>query len=87
MPMSELCSGSYKQKHCQSCCAPLNAEFKGASETYCKLCTDEAGNLKSREDVLKGMACWLKCWQPDIDDETALKRAKLFMSAMPAWAE
>lgn len=85
--MGESCCGSYKTKHCHSCCAPLSPEFKGASDKYCKLCTDEAGNLKSREEVLKGMACWLKCWQPDLDDATALKRAEHFMKAMPAWAE
>ncbi|RLB01941.1 MAG: hypothetical protein DRG59_13370 [Deltaproteobacteria bacterium] len=74
-------------KFCLSCGAPLdNPDFKGPSDDYCKCCTDEKGNLKSREDVRHGIANWLKMWQ-DIDDETALRRADYYMKAMPAWAE
>ncbi len=73
---------------CYSCSAPLNMpEFKGPAEHYCKYCTDEKGNLKSREEILKGIAHWIQSWQPDLDEEKALKRAAYFMKAMPEWAD
>ena len=75
-------------KFCYSCSATLEMpEFKGIAEKYCKYCTDEKGNLKSREEIRKGIAGWLKTWQPEIDEETARERATHFMKAMPAWAE
>ncbi len=75
-------------KFCYSCSAPLNMpEFKGPAEHYCKYCTDEKGNLKSREEILKGIAHWLQSWQPDLDEKNALERATYFMKAMPEWAE
>jgi len=66
---------------------PLSADTKGASESYCLYCTDQEGNLKKREDVQNGVSQWLKQWQPGIDDATAMSRAKVYMQAMPAWAE
>jgi len=75
-------------KMCFSCSAPLgNPESKGPSEEYCKYCTDDSGNLKSRDEITDGVAGWLKTWQPDLDDETAQVRAAHFLKAMPAWAE
>lgn len=75
-------------QYCQSCSAPLSApSFKGPSEDYCKHCTDEKGNLKSREEIKMGISMWLKSWQPGLDDEKATVRAEHFMKAMPAWAE
>jgi len=75
-------------KMCYSCAAPLGtADFKGPADNYCKYCTDENGNLKSREEIQKGIAEWFKGWQPNIDDEKALARAALYMKSMPAWAE
>lgn len=72
---------------CYSCTAPLSSpEFQGAAADYCKYCTDEAGNLKSRDDVQQGIAEWMKTWQPNLDDAKAARRADLFMQSMPAWA-
>ena len=73
-------------KFCFSCGAPLTSDFKGPAENYCKYCTDEAGKLKPAEEVKMGMAAWLKSWQPDIDQATAVARAESYMKAMPAWA-
>jgi hypothetical protein len=74
--------------HCQSCAAPLdNPDLKGISEVYCKFCADEAGNLKSREEVAQGVAGWFMMWQKGIDMPTAMSRAEHYMKAMPAWAE
>ena len=75
-------------KFCHSCAAPLdNPEFKGAAENYCKYCTDEAGSLKDKEQIKEGIVQWFKGWQPDLDDETAHKRAESYMKSMPAWAD
>ncbi|MCP4112274.1 MAG: hypothetical protein GY749_43245 [Desulfobacteraceae bacterium] len=74
-------------KFCHSCSVPLEMpDFKGPAEDYCKHCTDSEGNLKPKEEVQRGIAEWLKTWQPDINDEKALTRAGHYMKAMPAWA-
>jgi hypothetical protein len=62
-------------------------QFQGPAENYCKFCTDEQGNLKPRNEIKQGCAGWLKSWSPDLDDETALKRAEHYMKAMPEWAD
>lgn len=73
---------------CSSCTAPLdNPEFKGLSDEYCKYCTDEEGQLKSREVIQKGIADWFMSWQKDTTAEKAMERACYFMKAMPAWAD
>ena len=73
---------------CHSCTAPLsNPTFKGSSDTYCKHCTDENGNLKPREEVRQGIAGWLASWQGGISKEVALTRADHFMKGLPARAE
>jgi hypothetical protein len=73
---------------CYSCGAPLeNPEFKGPTADLCKFCTDESGKLKSRAEVQAGVAHWLKMWQPGLDDAKAMRRADLYLQAMPAWAE
>ena len=71
---------------CHSCSAPLNV-FKGASDIYCKYCSDETGKLKSYEDCREGVVHWLSSWQPNLDRVTGLVRAEHFMKAMPAWAD
>jgi hypothetical protein len=77
-----------QMKFCYSCGAPLaNPEFKGPAENYCKLCTDEGGNVRSRQEIQAGVAMWFKMWQPDIDDHIAMERASHYMKAMPHWAE
>lgn len=73
-------------EYCQSCAAPLaNPEFKGPSDQYCKYCVDPSGRLQPREQVQKGIASWLKSWQPGITEKQALERAGHYMKAMPAW--
>lgn len=73
---------------CHSCAAPLDMElFKGVSEKYCKYCSDENGNLKSREEAKMFIAGWFTKWQPGIDTAKAAERAENYMKAMPAWAE
>ena len=75
-------------RYCHSCSMPLDSpDVRGPSEIYCTYCTDDAGNLKPREEIKQGIACFLKGWQQGISQEQALTRAEHFMLAMPAWAE
>ena len=73
-------------KHCESCTAPL-PEFQGKSDRYCKVCTNENGELNPRDEVMQAIARWFKNWQIGISDEQAKKRSAHFMNAMPAWAD
>ena len=76
------------EKYCMSCAAPLwMKDFQGPSEDYCKNCTDDKGQLKSRDEILMGMAYWLKTWQPELNDQKAAVRAESYLKAMPAWAD
>lgn len=71
---------------CESCAASLS-EFKGPSDRHCKYCADAAGKLHPKAQVQKGIAEWLKSWQPGLTDKQAVERATHYMRAMPAWAE
>ena len=73
-------------KHCLSCTAPL-PQFQGKSDVHCKVCTDENGDLRPRQEVQQAIAQWFKSWQPGITDKQAMSRASNFMKAMPAWAD
>ena len=76
------------EKYCMSCGAPLwMKDFQGPATDYCGNCTDEKGQLKSKEEIQMGMAHWLKTWQPDLDDQKAMIRASSYLKAMPAWAD
>ena len=75
-------------KSCYSCGIPLmGPEEEKARGSYCQHCSDEQGNVLSFEQVKQGIACYLKTWQPDLDDQKALTRAEFYMKAMPAWAD
>jgi hypothetical protein len=80
--------GKRKMKFCFSCAAPLYLpDFQGPAENYCKHCTDDAGNLKPKNEIQMGVAEWFKVWQPDLTHEKAAARAEHYMKAMPAWAD
>jgi hypothetical protein len=70
---------------CRSCSASL-LENRGASELYCRYCSNEDGVLRSREEVREILAHWMQQWQGGLSDEAAKERAERFMSTMPAWA-
>jgi len=73
--------------YCMSCGVPLSMpDMKGKAEQFCKHCGDDGGDLRPREEILGGIAMWLKSWQPGITDAEARKRAEHYMKAMPAWA-
>ncbi len=69
------------QRHCHSCSMPIPQD---SPQPYCQYCTDESGDLRSREYVKTGLAEWLRSWAPD-DGADFLERAEWFMQAMPAW--
>jgi hypothetical protein len=73
-------------KYCLSCALPLDPSTQNFSVDYCGNCCTADNQLKSREEVARGLAQWMKMWQPGLDDATALERATAYMSAMPAWA-
>ena len=74
------------KKYCHSCTAPLDVpQFRGPSDIYCRYCSDGDGRLLPREKCREGIAHWLREWQPGIDEAESLRRAELFMKAMPAW--
>lgn len=71
---------------CQSCGLPLSApEAQGGNEKYCAYCCNSDGNLKSWEETLSGLTEFLDSWQ-QVGQEEAQKRAKRYLTAMPAWA-
>jgi hypothetical protein len=77
-----------EEKICQSCGMPMrNASDFGGSRMdnlYCVYCTDEAGNLKSYEDVLAGMQAFAR-QMLGVSEGEALKFAREGMAKMPAW--
>ena len=76
---------------CLSCAMPLSAETQSKSDNqYCQYCTDESGQLKSREEVQQGIAGWLQQITPRDESTNSgefMARAGYYMKAMPAWAK
>ena len=72
---------------CHACGAPLNSARDDLSRNYCSGCCDAQGALRPRAEIQRGIAAWFQTWQPNLDERTALKRADLYMRAMPAWAD
>ena len=74
--------------HCLSCSGSLLDEgHRGVSDRYCRVCADEGGNLKPREDVREIMAQWFESWHGRMDHDEALRHADIFMNRMPAWCD
>jgi hypothetical protein len=65
---------------------PLNEQTENPqAANFCRHCTDEAGQLKPRADVQRGVASWMTEWQ-GVSFDVAMKRADHFLRAMPAFA-
>ena len=71
-------------KFCQSCGMPLT---EAKNDRFCQYCTDENGQLKSREAVREGIAAWLQMFTPNPENVDFQSRADSYLNAMPAWAE
>lgn len=56
-------------------------------QKYCQYCTDESGQLKSREVIQQGIAAWLEQFGPKDGSVDYQKRAGFYMKAMPEWAD
>jgi len=73
--------------HCRSCLADLRLdENRGASDSYCRYCSDSSGRLRPRDEVHRILAAWLSDLQGGLADDDAKLRAEHYMLAMPAWA-
>jgi hypothetical protein len=73
---------------CQSCSVSLLEEQnRGVSGLYCRFCADEEGQLKPRGKVQNLIAHWFERWQEGMTHEEAMRRAGMFMQAMPAWSK
>ena len=76
--------------NCESCGMPMEkAEDYGAADLnnkYCKHCTDENGNLKSREDIREGWVNFVMKSE-NISREQAENKVDEQMTKMPAWKE
>lgn len=71
---------------CEACGVPMSVmDQPSASDKYCHYCSDKDGNLKPWEEALAGTAEFLDSWQ-HVGPEEARKRAKRYLTAMPAWA-
>ncbi len=78
---------SVSPHQCQSCSASLDdGVHGGVSDHYCRFCSDEQGRLRPREQVQGVIARWLQGWQGGIPEQEAMRRAAVFMQAMPAWS-
>ena len=76
-------------KNCLSCGMPMTKaeDFGGMNpaNVYCVHCSNPDGSLKSRKEVLEGMAQFMMASQ-NMEREAALKAAEEYMSKMPAWS-
>ncbi|WP_174507760.1 zinc ribbon domain-containing protein [Klebsiella oxytoca] len=74
------------ERFCQACGMPISErDVNIASEQYCAWCSDAEGNLKPWGEAVNGLAEFLDSWQK-VGTEEARKRAKRYLTAMPAWA-
>ncbi|MEV9295253.1 hypothetical protein AB0173_21285 [Klebsiella quasipneumoniae] len=62
-----------------------STDAQSASDKYCAYFSDSNGNLKPWEEAVSGLASFLDSWQK-VGPEEATKRAKRYLTAMPAWA-
>lgn len=77
---------SQHEQFCQACGMPISErDVNIASEQYCAWCSDAEGNLKSWDEAVNGLAEFLDSWQK-VGPKEAQKRAKRYLTAMPAWA-
>ncbi len=74
-------------KNCLSCGMPLNEKTGYSGKTdFCIFCTDEKGNLKSYNEVLTGIASWLRSSDRIKKNTNYHVRASEYLKSMPAWA-
>ncbi len=71
---------------CRSCSVSLlDEDHRGVSDRYCRFCADERGHLRPRREVQTLIARWFRYWQADLPEDEAMRRAGLYMQALPAW--
>lgn len=74
---------------CQSCGMPMaqDSDHGGGrlENPYCKYCTDESGNLKTKEEVREGMINFQMQQSPGKTREEVAAEVDQHMSTMPTW--
>ena len=82
----EAATEALSSAFCRSCAASLHDQHnRGVSDRYCRFCSDEQGHLRPRPEVEKILAKWFEYWQGNLASDEAMRRAKIYMQAMPAW--
>jgi hypothetical protein len=73
---------------CRSCSVSLlDEDHRGVSDRYCRFCADERGHLRPRHEVQTLIARWFRYWQAGLPEDEAMRRADLYMQALPAWSD
>ena len=72
-----------KLETCQSCAMPLADAAPG--QMYCGHCTNDAGELKSYEEVFEGTVVGFFMGMQKMDRASAEAAAKEHLAKMPAW--
>ncbi|MBI2895926.1 MAG: AraC family transcriptional regulator [Deltaproteobacteria bacterium] len=76
------------QTNCISCGMPMRSAAEHAmsdeAKNYCFHCARPDGSMKSYDEVVAGMAGFLKQTQ-GMDEKVAREAAKGMLSKMPAW--
>ena len=72
-----------QMKSCQSCGMPLAEAQPG--QMYCQYCTDDAGKLKSYDEVYEGTVTGYFMGMQKMSREDAETAATEHLSKMPAW--
>ncbi|MCP4093627.1 MAG: hypothetical protein GY747_09270 [Planctomycetes bacterium] len=70
-------------ENCGSCGMPLTDAEPG--QVYCDYCTDDAGKLKSYEEVLEGTIQGYFMGMQKMERAEAEVAAKEYLAKMPAW--
>ncbi len=80
----DLAAGTF----CRSCMTSLSSgHSRGASDAYCRWCSDASGNLKPAGEVREVLTNWFMQWQKGISRDEASRRVRHYMLAMPAWSD
>lgn len=75
---------------CQSCGMPMHdVDQRGggiSDNRFCVYCTDAAGELRSYQSVLNGMATFM-AQSENIPLEKARTKSEAYMTHLPAWRD
>ena len=78
-----------KKKVCKSCSGPLDefAKEEIIREGFCPYCVDKKGEVKSYDEVLKGMIEYIQNEHKEIDKQDQLSKAQEWLREGEVWRE